>query len=227
MTVAWQLVTDRFAVIRRHLRPGTVLDIGCVDARPRREGAQTRIERKPDLLFRRIVEICPQTLGVDIDAPGVEVLRRSGYQVVQADAETMDLGERFDTIIAGELIEHLENPGRFLRNMHRHLRAGGNLILSTPNPFASGRAWNIWRRGFPQVHEDHTCWFDPITLGQLLRRTGFEPVTGYWIHRRGKLLKSWPKYFRRYFANAFLIVARPTYAERLAQAPATRPSAGP
>ena len=112
----------------------------------------------------------PGTLGVDIDPEGAAVLNKQGYHVIVADVETMDLGKQFDTIVAGEIIEHLENPGLFLRNMHKHLKPGGVIIVSTPNPFYAGSAWKIWRYGRPAVHEEHMGWQDPTTLSQLLKQ---------------------------------------------------------
>lgn len=208
-----EAIRDRLTVIERYVRRGDVLDLGCVDARPEREGAADRLERKPDVLFRRIVEVNPQTVGVDIDEEGVKVLVGMGYNVLCGDVETMDLGRRFDAIVAGELIEHLENPGLFLRNMHRHLKPGGTIIISTPNPFYSGQTWKIWRYGLPAVHEGHMNWQDPVTLKQLLVRTGFECVEGYWVQPAGKLLKTWKRRLRPYFAHSFLIVARPAEAD--------------
>jgi len=41
--------------------------------------------------------------------------------------------ERFDCVIATEIIEHLENPRYFLRQCFQTLRPGGLLIISTPN----------------------------------------------------------------------------------------------
>jgi len=38
-----------------------------------------------------------------------------------------------DIVIAGEIIEHLINPFRFLKEINRILKKGGELILSTPN----------------------------------------------------------------------------------------------
>lgn len=42
----------------------------------------------------------------------------------------------FDTILAGEILEHVECPLRLLRGIHATLRPEGCLILSTPNPLS-------------------------------------------------------------------------------------------
>jgi 2-polyprenyl-3-methyl-5-hydroxy-6-metoxy-1,4-benzoquinol methylase len=202
-------VADRMTVIERCVRQGDVLDIGCVDARTARESSASRIEHKPNMLLKRIVELNPRTLGVDIDSEGVQALRAMKFDVICEDAETMDLNRQFDTIVAGELIEHLENPGRWLRNMRRHLKDQGVIIISTPNPFYCGQTWKVWRYGKPAVHEDHVNWQDPITLAELLRRTGFELVEGYWVQPKSSILKSWKRLLRGYFSHTFMVVARP------------------
>lgn len=200
---------DRMQIIEPLVRAGDVLDLGCVDARPQRHGAAERFERKPNLLHKRITGINPGTLGVDFDAEGVKVLQAMGFNVVQGDVESMDLGRRFDTIIAGELIEHLENPGRFLRNMLRHLKPGGRLVISTPNPFYAAQGWKIWRYGHPAVHEDHMNWQDPTTLRQLLVRTGYQVEHLHWIQPHAALLKSWKRLLRPWFSHTFLMIATP------------------
>lgn len=202
-------ITDRFSVIEPLVRAGDVLDLGIVNARPERGSSTVRISRSADRLFRRISEANPNVVGVDIDEEGIEVLHSQGYNVVCADVETMDLDRQFDTIVAGELIEHLENPGLCLRNIRRHLKPDGRLVLTTPNPFYKAQSWKIWRYGRPSVHEDHMNWQDPRTLEQLLNRTGFEQVTGYWIQSRRKLHKCWPQFIRSYFSHSFAVIARP------------------
>lgn len=202
-------VPDRFPVIEQYIRQGAILDLGCVDARTQKETSQSRIDHKPNLLFKRMVETNKDTLGIDIDAEGVEVLKKMGYQAAVGDVETMDLGRQFDTIVAGEIIEHLENPGLFLRNMRRHLKPGGVLIVSTPNPFYQGQVWKIWRYGNPAVHEDHTNWQDPTTLHALLKRTGFEVIDGYWVQPPRSAIKTWKRLMRPYFSHGFMTLARP------------------
>jgi SAM-dependent methyltransferase len=203
------VLEDRFPILQQYAQGNRdVMDLGCVDARPQRHTADQRIA-KPNFLFKRVHEVNPNVLGVDIDPDGVEQLRRQGFNAICADVETMDLGRKFDTIIAGEIIEHLENCGLFLRNMRRHLKDDGVLIISTPNPFYVGQTWKIWRYGRPMVHEDHMNWQDPTTLDALLKRTGFEPFDGYWIQPKRNPFKTWKRYFRPYFCSSYMRLARP------------------
>lgn len=201
-------IRDRFPVIEPHVRGKSVLDLGCVDSRKARHTAQERFEYKANLLHKQIASATSDLLGVDIDPEGVEVLNQQGFKVIVGDVETMDLKRQFDTIVAGELIEHLENPGMFLRNMHRHLKPAGVIIISTPNPFYAGSVWKIWRYGKPAVHEEHMGWQDPTTLSQLLKRTGFEPFEGYWVQPKPHLGKTWKRLLRPYFSHTFMMLAR-------------------
>ena len=203
-------IKDRMEVIAGLVKGRRTLDLGIVDSRRNRQGTAERLARKPNLLFRRICEINPDALGIDIDNEGVDILRQQGYNTRMADVMTMDLGQLFEVIVAGELIEHLPDPGQFLRNVRRHLTPDGTVVITTPNPFYWAQIWRIWRHHEPHVHEEHTCWFDPITLQRLCRLSGLEPYATYWVKPRNKnVLKIWPRWFRDYFSESFMILARP------------------
>lgn len=55
------------------------------------------------------------------------------FLVMDVNKEMIFEDNLFDIVIALELIEHLENPKRFLQEVKRVLKKGGILILSTPN----------------------------------------------------------------------------------------------
>lgn len=64
---------------------------------------------------------------------------------------------RFDFVTATEVIEHLENPRAFIREINRVLRPGGFCVVSTPNVLnLNSRLRNLWF-GFAQL-------FGPLSI---------------------------------------------------------------
>jgi len=52
----------------------------------------------------------------------------------RASAEKIPFpNKKFDSIVAGELIEHLKNPEKFIKEANRILKKNGKLIITTPN----------------------------------------------------------------------------------------------
>lgn len=144
------------------VRDRHVLDVGCTSGLGR-----------PDWIHAAIARASSSTVGVDIDAEGIQQARDLGYDVRSADAEVLDVDGVFDVVHAGELIEHLDNPRAFLAACRRRLDTGGTLVLTTPNVFAISNF--IYRiGGMAKVNADHTCWYCEDTLTQLLERNGFE-----------------------------------------------------
>jgi SAM-dependent methyltransferase len=64
---------------------------------------------------------------------GVDYLTENSQPDIVASALDLPLEvQSFDTVVSTELLEHVPDPLRALREMHRVLRPGGYLILSTP-----------------------------------------------------------------------------------------------
>ena len=210
------MIADRLPTLKPFVTGKRVMDLGCVDSRREKHAdAADRFAHKHEhqatFLHTKIAELASETLGVDIDPEGVSMLNDAGFNVVVGDVETMDPPPAgpYDTVVAGEIIEHLENPGLFLRNMLKMTAAGGSLLVSTPNPFYAGSAWKVWRNGEPSVHDEHMGWQDPITLAQLFRRTGWEPAEFWWVQPEAKVLKTWKRLARPYFSHTFMMRATP------------------
>ena len=87
-------------------------------------GAGSGIDR-PDWMHAAVASVATTTVGVELDAKLAARARERGYDVVAADAQTLDLGRTFDVVWAGELIEHLSCAGGFLDAAHRHLEPDG------------------------------------------------------------------------------------------------------
>src|SRR5947209_8511660 len=86
--------------------------------------------------------------------------------------------------------------GAAQRNTPRRLSTGGIIRSCPPIPFYGRQSSKIWRYGHRMVHQDHTNWQDPPTLTQLLRRTAFEAIEGYWVQPHPALLKTWTRLLR-------------------------------
>jgi glycosyltransferase involved in cell wall biosynthesis/SAM-dependent methyltransferase len=95
---------------------------------------------------------------------------------------------RFDTVLCGELIEHLfEDPMHLMAEINRILKPGGHLVLTTPN-IASLRGISAILQGFhpgifhayikPEPSGEaaprHNREYTPREIHQLLENSGFE-----------------------------------------------------
>jgi SAM-dependent methyltransferase len=193
---------DRVGTLGLYARGKRTLNVGCTGARPSTGASGEALGR-----HARIARAASSCVGIDLDAEGVADLQRSGFASIVADACTCSLGQEFEVITAGEIIEHVSDGGQFLTNMRRHLEPEGLLVLSTCNPFGAKRFWKILRYGHPCVHPEHTCWYDPVTLMGLAMRCGLIPLELIWIKEpTGLDLRVLPRFLRRYFSSGFVLV---------------------
>jgi len=127
-------------------------------------------------IHEKIKEMSKSCLSIDIE-PNFE------RGIIKGDAETFKTGIKFDIIIAGELIEHLNNPGLFLECCQHNLKKEGLLILSTPNPYSASNLFNYLFKGKERYCEGHTCFFTKTTLDCLLLRHNFAIIDSFRIRR--------------------------------------------
>jgi 2-polyprenyl-3-methyl-5-hydroxy-6-metoxy-1,4-benzoquinol methylase len=178
----WPVVKDRVSYLRKLAEGVEVLDVGCMGKK-----ADGSIPDATASLHQALKSVCKSIVGVDSDEDGIRLMARAGFQVSCDDITTMDLERTFDLVVAGEVVEHLPNPGLALENLGKHLNHTGKLVVTTCNPFYYRQQSKIARKGIIQVHPEHTAWYDPITLRFLLNSSGLQVIRGAWLSPRKRL----------------------------------------
>jgi 2-polyprenyl-3-methyl-5-hydroxy-6-metoxy-1,4-benzoquinol methylase len=156
------------------------------------------------------------------DVAGVEVTHRHaeharerlGGSVYDRPVEELNLpAESFDMVTYLDVVEHLEDPMRHLREAHRLLRPGGWIGVRVPNLLYHGIKMRVLERLFGRERAQELCrrstfcglqapahmnWFTARSLTFALEQAGFERpriVLG-----RAELIK--PDSLRRHAINA-------------------------
>jgi len=120
-------------------------------------------------------------------------IRREGNRNVvgiAANGEFLPFKDNiFDLVTCSEVLEHIAEPKKALKEMYRVLKPGGRLLISTPNRFAA----EFWVKLFwlpraikralelknPFSPAEGKCYDSPLyehTLRQYLQDAGFTPL---------------------------------------------------
>jgi len=162
---------DRNEYLRQKVKGKTVLHVGCSDFPITKQ----RIKEKT-LLHLMLQSTAKKVVGIDLSEEGIGVLKENGIDNVFAmDAENIDLSDKFDVILAGDVLEHLNNPGLFLEKASSLLNPGGEVIIGVPSALTFNNL-RTWLLGRELVHVDHTFYFSPKTLSGLCARFDLLPT---------------------------------------------------
>jgi cyclopropane fatty-acyl-phospholipid synthase-like methyltransferase len=147
---------DRF--LARLPEGGTVLDVGCGMGEP---------------IAANLIERDAQVTGVDSSPSLVELCReRFPDQLWRvADMRALDVGRRFDGLIAWHSLSHLTPAAQrpMFRRFADHLKPGGLLMFTSGH--AQGDSIGTWQ-GEPLYHGS----LDPQEYRDLLEESGFAIV---------------------------------------------------
>lgn len=157
----------RISVVRALARDKKVLDLGCV--------SHHFDFSRDKWLHQHVVDVAAECVGADYNEAGVKKLNEAGYDAVFVDitGDISALTDRgpFDIVVAGEIIEHLPAPQKLLDMAEKVLRPGGELLVTTPNPYAphrqraavTGKTWE---------NVDHVVYAFPSGMAEMADRAG-------------------------------------------------------
>lgn len=112
--------------------------------------------------------------GLDIDLPTIHRARQASpnSRFLLASAESLPFPDQtFEMIISLHMVEHLEEPERFIREAGRVLRREGILIFATPNPAGIGA--RLMGKGWSGLIPEHISLHPPVKWREMLINHGF------------------------------------------------------
>jgi 2-polyprenyl-3-methyl-5-hydroxy-6-metoxy-1,4-benzoquinol methylase len=137
--------------------------------------------KDPSWPHRFLMAETKNVYGIDMDYDE-SLLPQNPSFYRKGNAEDFDFGVPFSVIFAGDLIEHLSNPGSFLAACKKNLTPDGRLILTTPNCFNLFNLMEKISKYEPTVDKDHTMYFNTRTLKKLLEKNGFSAIDVSYVY---------------------------------------------
>ena len=182
----WARAGHRETVIRE-LRPfarrdARLVDVGCGNGE----------------ITNAYCEIGGSAVGLDLAPALIEKARVNAHPnstFRAADVEELDRAS-FDVALCSEVLEHVQHPDRLLGSLHRVLKPGGTLILTTPTPMSEivplSRDYvrEVWRGD--RLSESQVVSTDENPVGRygmggfLYRHDGYYPLAlARWVESFG------------------------------------------
>lgn len=141
-------VVDRVRYVIDQCRGKAVYNLGCASGG----------------LHSDIRTVAKSVFGVDLHAPADFICNIDLHPDYLCQTSPPS-----DLIVAGEILEHLANPGALLAELRRFRCP---VLITVPNALCAGAQYWI-SRGYEHVNADHVSWFSYRTLKTLVERYGF------------------------------------------------------
>jgi 2-polyprenyl-3-methyl-5-hydroxy-6-metoxy-1,4-benzoquinol methylase len=125
-----------------------------------------------------------RVVGIELDQRAAAIARKRIDNVYCGDVREIValIRERFDWIIGGDIVEHLDEPWSFLSDLRKIAAPGGKLLLSLPNVANAAVVNDLLHGRFDYVYMGLTCvghlrFFTRQTIEEMLTIAGWEVVS--------------------------------------------------
>jgi SAM-dependent methyltransferase len=150
----------RFRKIKPYIYKGRLLDVGCADG----------------VFVQQAILSGINAEGIDISQVAIDRALQRGVPAICSSISNYKPKDLYETITAFDVLEHLLDPVEFFDSIKRLLKAGGILVLTTPNRSSIFRML-MGRRWYFYIPEEHFHYFDSKTVKRLLNRKGFDLIS--------------------------------------------------
>lgn len=198
---------DRDNFILDNCRNKKVLHLGCTDGKALKE----KID-KNSLLHIKIKDVARDLWGIDIDGVGIKKMQDLGIsRLILGNIEQIDKireleGENFDVIIAGEIVEHLDNVGLFLEKIKKLFSKNTVMIVSIPNCYSLQHFLFVFFKK-ELVHDEHNCSFSFVNLMNLFEKFSYTIKERYVSNRLSRVnFKQGDSFVRKIAKLAFTVL---------------------
>jgi 2-polyprenyl-3-methyl-5-hydroxy-6-metoxy-1,4-benzoquinol methylase len=124
-----------------------------------------------------------RVVGIELDPEAAAIAQKRIDAVYRGDVREIVsiLDEKFDWIIGGDIVEHLDEPWSFLAELRRISLPGAHLLLSLPNLANAAVVSDLLRGRFDYVYMGLTCvghvrFFTKQTIEDMLTIAGWQVV---------------------------------------------------
>ena len=166
---------QRLALLAKLVTGKKVVHFGCVDHLPLLEQ-----RRKEGIWLHEVLAgTCTDLVGVDINEQGVQYMKDAGFETYNSNVVTEHppaeiVTKKWDYIVAGEVLEHIDDPVMFLKSIREKYGAcTDRIIITVPNAL-SYTNFRFALRNVEMINSDHRFWFTPFTLMKVASQAGIE-----------------------------------------------------
>ncbi|MEK6894839.1 MAG: methyltransferase domain-containing protein [Nanoarchaeota archaeon] len=108
-----------------------------------------------------------RTTFIDSDKNAIDMLKKSRQKVLLGDVEKIPVKNEYaDALFSSEVLEHVNNYKKGLKEFHRVLKKNGVLFLTVPTHM------KYW--AFDDDYVGHLRRFDPVKLTDEIKQVGFD-----------------------------------------------------
>lgn len=189
----------RTETLQRIVRGKRIIHVGFADHLP-------LIEQKladDRWLHSQLCEAAARCAGVDTNADAIALVeRRFGI----SDLHHFDANEdkppdaltsqSWDYLVAADVLEHVDNPVRFLAKLAEKLPVE-RIVITVPNAFCLESVRSIFRHS-ELINTDHRYWFTPYTLAKVGVRAGLEVEEFFLCQNAYAPSRLWDPVLRRF-----------------------------